>query len=354
MTLTKQCVRPSSSNKWRAWLFIYRLKANTGIAGLAIILVTFIVSLASIVVVNLTYSTFLSGRSTGMVERQLQAEYALKSLVNVAAALIAADQSPRVDSAEDVWGVFMQGAPVPDDMLQQLGFTESGIKVWLEITPENAKLRIDQLDTQNLQSNAGQQTGKRWKDVYTALFKKLHFDDELAKPDHTGLFPNQVFNSEELAENLETYQRTDVDNNNSNLPTNNGKITRIGDLINIPGFTPKRISVLTPFVTVYGNSRVNVNVAKKSVLEALDPDLNAQLIIDYRNEKSIENIGELREVIGEDVFQNLAGRINTETSWFQVIGKIEFGGGISYFARAIISAEGGAQTKTNLVSLQLY
>lgn len=328
---------------------------ESGIAGIAIILVTMIVSLATVVVVNGTYSTFLSGRSVGMVERQLQSEYILKSLVNVAAEIIAADQSPRVDAREDIWGIFMAGAPVPAEMLTELGLTDPGIRVSLEITPENSKLRLDQLDTHSPVSSTGQEHRQNWKAIYTFLFRGLGFDDELAEPDHTGHFPNQVFNSEQLAENLEMYQRTDLEDSGSRMPTGNGKIRRIGDLINIPGFTPRRISVLSPYVTLYGNSRVNVNVALPRVLQALDPDLNPQAIVDYRDANGpIETTSQLQEVLDPNVFSNLTGRISTESNWFQVIGKVEYGGGISYFVKAIVSSNGGSGNSSRIESLLLY
>lgn len=335
--------------------FFLRSGSASGVAGMAIILVTMIVSLASLVVINGTYSTFLSGRSVGMVERQLQAEFILKSLVNVAAELIIADQSPNVDSQEDIWGIFMQGAPVPAEMLTQLGFYDPGMQVSLEITPENAKLRLDQVDLRNPSGAGGDQTARSWKERYASLFADLGFDADLAEPDHTGLFPNQVFDSRQLAENLETYQRTDMDDSGSRMPTGNGKIRRIGELVNIPGFTPARINALSPYVTLYGNSRINVNVALPRVLQALDPDLNPQLIIDYRDTHgSIERVEELREVLDPTVFSNLLGRISTESNWFQIIGKVEYGGGISYFARAVVNASGGTQARVQIESLQLY
>lgn len=332
-----------------------RLWSADGLAGLAIILITMIVSLATLVVVNLTHSTFLAGRSVGMVERQLQAEFALKSMVNVAAALLAADRSPRVDAKQDIWGMFMQGAPVPPEILSELGFNPATMNVYLEITPENAKLSIDELDIRAPVSESGKEHDERWKKIYTSLFQQLGFDDEVLEPDHTGLFPNQEFKSAELVENLATYQLTDLPEGSTKLPTGNGKITRIGDLVNIPGFTPRRISILTPYITTYGNALVNVNVALPRVLRALDPELNPDLIIQYMNNTGpIESVSQLQEIIDPTVAQRLTGRVTTESDWYQVIGKVEYGGGITYFARAIISAVKGATVTTRVELLQLF
>ena len=76
--------------------------------GVAIILVIFVVALASILVVNLSYSTILESRSLGMVERQLQAEYIIKSIVSFGSELIYKDADPKVDTVHDNWGIFLR------------------------------------------------------------------------------------------------------------------------------------------------------------------------------------------------------------------------------------------------------
>ena len=75
------------------------------------------------------------------------------------------------------------------------------MQVFLEITPENAKLRLDQIDTRRSSSKTGLEHRQEWKEIYSTLFQELGFDDKLSEPDHTGLFPNQTFSSEQLAEN---------------------------------------------------------------------------------------------------------------------------------------------------------
>jgi type II secretory pathway component PulK len=323
-----------------------------GLAGMAIILITMIVSMAAMVVTNLTYSTFLSGRSVGMVERQLQAEYALKSLINVAAALIAADSSPELDAKEDVWALFMSGAPVPPEILAQLGF-DSNMQVMLEIIPENSKLRLDQIDP--MSSPSGSAYTKKWKDIYAALFRKIGFDDQLSEPDHTGLFPNQVFSSQQLADNLETFMRTDKQDPSSKMPTGNGEITRIGELLSIPGFTPARVSALTPYVTLTGDTRVNVNVALPFVLDALDPELDSATIVNYREGTGpIESISQLGTIIPQSVADRLTSYLSTGSTYFQVIGKIEYGGGLSFFAKAIVLSDNSTRNEAKITSLLLY
>ncbi|MCB0335582.1 MAG: hypothetical protein KDD62_04730, partial [Bdellovibrionales bacterium] len=106
-------------------------------SGVALLMVLFIVSLATSLVVGLTYSTFLQSRSIGLVERQLQAEYLLKSLVEFAAGVVNADADTRLDSFHDVWGMFREGNSIPPELLEALGINFPGIEIALEITPEN-------------------------------------------------------------------------------------------------------------------------------------------------------------------------------------------------------------------------
>ncbi len=326
------------------------LQTSAGFGGIAIIITTFIVALATMVVVNVTHSTFLTGRSVGMVERQLQAEYALKSLVNIAATIIMNDQSPNVDGQEDVWGMFSTGGMVPKEIAQSLGYTDPGMELYLEITPENGKIPLDRV------SNPGMtQSGlhDRWKNAYERLFIKLGFDEKsLSEGDQTGRFGDRVFSSKELVENLVTYMRTDL-KEESQMPTGHGPIRRVGELINIPGFTARRISRLEPFVTAKGPRDVNINVAKPWVLEALHADLDASTvegIINQRETKGpFNNIQELTELnlISDDTLHDLISMISVRSSWFQIIAKIEYGGGLSYFMRAYaIKEESGVPSGT--------
>ena len=129
--------------------------------GIAIILVVFVVALASIMVINLTYSTFLSTRAIGMVERQLQAEYVLKSLVNFSLVLLQHDNNSSDSYQEDLWGVFKDNPRIPNEYL---GLADNSAEIYLEIIPNNSKFNISAL-ARISSDNLGQNNSER-KDPY--------------------------------------------------------------------------------------------------------------------------------------------------------------------------------------------
>lgn len=317
--------------------------------GMALILVTFLVALASIIVLNLTYSTFISARMSSMVERSLQAEYMLKSAVNFARVMIREDLTPE-DGVQDFWGKFSNGAAVPLDLL---GIKQPNTSIELEIRPEESKFPIRSI----LPINGGD-ADKNWRGALARLFRDLGFDDDSQEVDHTGHFPNRHFNSEELVSILIDYMDQDKDSYDpddfskgieSDLPEGtfpNARLGRVGELKAIPGFTPNRMRKLEPLITVFGVGVVNINLAPSSVLKALSEDIsdtNIEAIIEFRKSPegpfTFENRKEkLENIIGATIYDKIGPMTTVEGKWFQVLAKVDYQ--IStYFMRAFISRD---------------
>src|SRR5690606_1481215 len=132
---------------------------------------------ASIIVVNLAYSTDLSGRRNAIVERSLQAEYLLKSSANLARAFLEEDDTPE-DSGKDGWGKFGNGIEVPPELLE---ISEPNLRLSLEIRPEDAKIKLSQI----LPISSGD-ADPRWRGVILRLFRSLGFDDDSSEVDMFG------------------------------------------------------------------------------------------------------------------------------------------------------------------------
>lgn len=283
-----------------------------------------------------------------MTERGMQAEYLLKSAVNFARILLKEDITSE-DSVQDFWGPFSSGAPIP---LELLGIQEPNVRVALEIRPEESKIPLRAL----VPTSAGEPDIK-WRDTLVRLFRNLGFDAD-GEEDQTGLFPGRQFSSEELVANLVDYMDQDKESYRpgdfasgieSDLPQEyfpNTRITRVGEIKVIPGFTPARIRRIEPLITVFGNSRVNINLAPEVVLRSLSEDLN---------EQQIESIGEFRkgedgpftfqnqkerlsEMIGESTYDRINTMISVESRWYQVLAKVDYGA-TTYFMRAFLSKE---------------
>jgi len=315
--------------------------------GVALILVLFVVSLASVLVISLAWSTHLGSRLNSFSERGFQAEYILKSAISFARVMIQIDKTPA-DGEQDLWGRFINGIELPPALL---GITEPNIRVALEIRPEEAKIPL-----RALVPVASGPPDEKWRNLLLRFFQQLKFDED-NEPDHTGLFPDRIFTAGELVATLVDYMDQDSESyagegfaagSEGELPKDtyaNQRMARVGELSAIPGFTPGRVRRLTPFVTVFGNNRININIAPEAVLLALHPAITAdqvKQIVAFRASDegpfTDQNMNEkLTEIIGDDsVYSQIATMISVRGVWFQVLAKVDYGGS-TFFMRAYIS-----------------
>jgi general secretion pathway protein K len=326
-------------------------------SGLALLLVMFLVALASILVINLTYSTYLGSRLSNSIEKSVQAEYLLKSALNYARVLIKADETEE-DSNKDEWGKFANGVSIPAEYLD---IPVKNVNIELEIRPEGAKMNIKSIVPRTLNG----QPDTRWRGVLERLFQQLGFDNDGEVPG-PGQYEDMTFGTKELVANFIDYVDEDrdsydsdgfrgIENENSGFP--NTQISRIGEISAIPGFTAARMQKLMPFLTTQDNLRININLAAKILIQSLHPDIDANQvdqIISFRNseEGPFQNISKLQEFVSSDVFDQIQSLITVQSNRFQVLAKVDFGTSTSYL-RAFVSKVGRNQLPI-IQSLELF
>ncbi len=311
-------------------------------------LVLFVITLASILVVNLTFSTSLTARTSAQIQRSSKAEFLLKSALNMARVLLKEDKTQE-DSIKDTWGMFSSGMAVPPELLE---INEPNISLELEIRPEESKIPLAALVPPG-----ATMPDQNWQQTLTLLFQKLGFDSD-EEEDQTGYFPGRRFSSEELVAVLIDYMDPDKSSFQpggieAELPDDlfpNAQVKRVGELAGIPGFTAERVRKLTPFISAVsdlgGNiNRVNINVASPTVLGSLHPNLDenmVQQIIAFRNGdqgpfKAQNYASEMLNILGDQTLYNqIAPRISERSRWFQVIAKASYGDTSVYFLRAYL------------------
>lgn len=313
--------------------------------GIALLIVMFVVALASIIVVNLTYSAYLAGRLNNATLRSLQAEYLLKSAVNFARVLIQEDTTTE-DSSQDLWAGFISGQAIP---LELLDIKEPGMSIEIEITPEETKIPLREILTRE-----GGEVNKKWRGVIARLFKNLGFDED-NQGDHTYIFKDKIFNADDLVTLLIDYQDADSESYDdqgeftsgyeNEVPEgvfSNRRLKRIGELANIPGFTPSRVRQLTPLVTVFGVGRININLAPRVILQSLHEDItdsHVEAIMDFRRSQPFDDSNkntELRSILGDDIYNDILTLVDVKSRWFQVLAKVDYGTS-TYFMRSFVS-----------------
>jgi len=318
--------------------------------GVALMLVIFVVSLASILTVSLTRSSFVSSRHQQSARQRIQAEYLLKSALNFSRALISTDLGDSDPPRDKLWGMFAQGNSVP---LEMLGVAIPQAVLSLEIRAEDGKLPIQQLKDSGSMS-AGLNLFIRFRGVFEKFFNLLGFDTDGEKAQF-GPTKGELCSSQQTVANLIDYMDADNQSYDGGGSFASGIESRLGDekfpnrepdkladLLAIPCFSETRLRKMASHVMVLAKTTVNVNYASRITLEALDPQLTgegASAIVEYVNKTGPFNKDTYDSVLPDIMpnFDELRARmIGYRTRYFQIVAKLQIGDR-RYFMRANVS-----------------
>ena len=108
----------------------------------------------------------------------------------------------------------------------------------------------------------------------------------------------------------------------------NASLDTIEELLLIKGITPEVFERMRDYITVYGDGKININLAPKRVIESLsekmDPVL-AQMIIDRRKLKPFGSIAELRDVPGmtDRIYNSIrkSATVSPDDQFYQVTSR---------------------------------
>ena len=322
--------------------------------GMALLMIVFMIALASAVLVSLTDSTYIAMRLNGAAEQRIKAEYILKSAVNVAQVLIKNDITNFDDPTQDAWMAFAEGREVPGELLS---LPEPNIRVSLLITSTNGKIPLLKVVKQD------------WQEIILRLFEQLGFDQPL--PMNEAPDGSPLPEAKQLVANLIDYLDTDKENFpgdgpipagvEADLPDgqtfrNSGTIDSLAnELPAIPGFSAGRIQRLLPYVNVTqpSLSQINVNAAPLEVIAAVVRDPSAaQNIVQCRDRSPIQNPNdELLSRCG--VSDPNTSKFQGQGKWYEVIAKVEYGTAM-FMAKAELNNSGGSGRLPKIQSFQMY
>ncbi|KPC55129.1 type II secretion system minor pseudopilin GspK [Amantichitinum ursilacus] len=109
----------------------------------------------------------------------------------------------------------------------------------------------------------------------------------------------------------------------------NQRLTDLGSLTRVRGFTPDIIARLQPFVTVVPlQTKVNVNFASAEVLTAVVPNMSlsvAQSVISKRAGRYFKDIGEFRDTLPDSFKAQAITSITVQTTYFINEVEAQFG-----------------------------
>jgi len=347
--------------------------ADTSERGVALLIVTFMVALATALIASLADSTYVAMRLNSATERRVRAEYVLKSAVNVAQVLIKNDLTPHDDPVQDAWMAFSNEQEIPGEVL---GLNEPNVRITLLIASEAGQLPIQKL----LSATGG--PNQQYIEIFARLFKVLQLDQPPRNTLTGGAAaaqPQRVFSAEELVANIVDYLDRDTQSfqmpglpasfrgMEGDLPAeaalrNQGSFDSLAsELGSVPGFTPDRVQRLLPFVANTNLSNVNVNAAPVEVLMALSPDITpdiAQKIVEFRNPQNggpftSDMRNQLSAIAGANVINPIASILAPQGSYFEVIAKVDYGTS-TFMASAELQKGPGAGRLPTRRSFQMY
>jgi type II secretory pathway component PulK len=336
-------------------------------SGVALIIVIFIVALASVIVVNLAYSTYLGSRVSAGAQRAVQAVDILKSALSLAQVLIDAG-NPNFDSPKDLWAQFYDGQTIPS---AYLGLPGNNPRISLEIRPDDVRLNLKKLGDTSL-GGAG---NRKWEQIFTRFFTDLGFDKDVKETDQSGVFPGKHFTAPDLAVSLIEYMDQDVTSYTpggyeGTLPNAkdafpNTYMKSISELSAIPGFTSARINQSLPFLTVHGTGDVNINFVtgirslETKVLKALHPDITETMAqgiqaIALSDNPFTGSDARIGTVLGATILNDLgASTFVASSKYFQVIAEADYGTS-RYFLRAHITRDRSASALPKVTSVEIF
>jgi general secretion pathway protein K len=109
----------------------------------------------------------------------------------------------------------------------------------------------------------------------------------------------------------------DSETNAKNLP-----FVSVDEMLLINGITRKDYDTLMPYVTVFGDGKININGAEKPVLRSLSgiSDVLAQTVIDYRKNTPFDGTEKILKVSGfeDQLGQSLMGYITVKGGAFYI------------------------------------
>jgi type II secretory pathway component PulK len=340
---------------------------------MALIMVIFMVALASTILIALTDSTYVAMRLNSATEKRVKAEYILKSAVNVAQVLIKNDTTAYDSPTEDAWMQFRDGQEIPGELI---GLKESNVRISMQISSEAAKVPI-----RNVISVQGQPDIK-WVEIVATLFSVLGFDnpDPNNRSDSNNGRPGgsqqQPVDSKQMVVNLIDYLDRDKESASiANYPSGiEGQLppdqefrndltidSLASELGAIPGFTPYRVQRLLMFISNTALRTININAASAEVIQSLSPDIDAtiaQQILAFREPAGggpftdLNFRTQLSQLLGPDLSGRISPMVTPEGSYFDVIAKVEYG--TSTFMATAELVKRGTGRLPLIKSFQLY
>ena len=186
-----------------------------------------------------------------------------------------------------MWGVGIPSYPVSDDAT-----------VSITLVDADGRFNLNQVV-----DNIGENPNLLMRDRLRRLLTSLEIDDPEALSDALIDWVDRNQSTSPRGAETSWYQGLA-----SPLASKDGPLDTVDELRLVKGYTPEIVQKLTPYVTVAGVSRLNLNSAGKELLLIWDSDVTASAIeqlLTRRQEKPFKSLQEVQETLGIESYSAL-------------------------------------------------
>ena len=229
--------------------------ARPGERGIALILVMFVIATLSILVLEFIHSTRINLYIAGNIADGAKAFYLARSGITVAAGAMLQDAQDK-NKEDHLWEAWANPLPA-------LPAGEGWVTV--EIVDEDSKFNLNKLVRKS-----GLPDSVR-RDVFEKLLTSLELDPELAKPVIDWIDKDTESQNGGDEDSIYGYS-AQVDP----YPSRNGPFLSLNELTLVNGMTDEIYKKLMPYVTVYGDEKLNLNTVNEKVLTAYVQSLSGE------------------------------------------------------------------------------
>jgi len=291
--------------------------------GMVLLLVLVVVALLSALLSEFAFSTLVDLRLTETFRDSTRAAYLARGGLTVGRMLLQQDRNdfdaPGV--AEEIWSQEISNFPVAEGAVS------------IRILDLDGRLDLNRMVDAQGNPNV----------VLRGRFERLCELLGLDTPEALSAALVDWLDADETSEDLgaesDFYQGLQPP-----YPAANGPLNAIDELVRVRGFDAEAVRALAPFVTAYGNDKLNVNSAPREVLLAWDEEMTEELaetVITGRAEAPYRSTEQLRELLGVEAFSIINRNLDLAVTslYYHIAARGEVNSGVRRL-EAIVNKQG--------------
>jgi general secretion pathway protein K len=298
------------------------VKSKTTERGLALVITLLITAILVAVITEIVFAVHINTEATRNYKDSQEASLLAQGGIELMKKAIEETMKGKSHTAfneDDIHRVFVEGNKV----------------LSIKIEDEQCKISANSIVFRNGETN------NEYYDTYSRLLYNLELEEGLVDTLADWIDINDLPRAEG-AESYDYYERL-----SPAYRTKGSPLDSVEELMLIKGYTFENHKVISPFITVYTDGKININTAQKEVIMALSNDITeemAQSVIKYRKKIPFKVTADIRKVSGfETIGFDLQNRITVKSNTFRIFSRATVGESVRE-VEAVIHMGGGGRT----------